>query len=85
MAGVVIIFIVVAGVTENSPYWIYYKSCDEECHTKHNEEEVTQALVLGIVGQLGCLKEKKLTEVTVHNEFCVVLFFFFFLTFINPV
>lgn len=45
----------VAGVTRNSPYWKYNKSCDEKCHTKHNEEEVTQPLVLGVVGLLGCL------------------------------
>lgn len=42
-------------VTDNSPYWIYNESRDEEHHTKHNEEGVTEALVLGIVGQLGCL------------------------------
>ncbi len=65
----------VADVTENSPYWIYNESCDEEYHTKNNEEEVTQALVLSIVGQFGCLQEKK-TEVIIHNEFYAKLFFF---------
>lgn len=49
----------VTGVTEHSPYWIYNKSCDKERYTKHNEEEVTQPLVLGVVGKLGCLLEKK--------------------------
>lgn len=62
-------------VTDNSPYWIYNKSRDEEYHTKHNEEGVTEALVLGIVGQLGCLWED---NTTIDDELCIELFLFLF-------
>ena len=51
--------LVVAGVRQYSPYWKYNESCNEESHTKHNEKEVTQALVLGIVGQLSSLLKNK--------------------------
>lgn len=53
-----------------SPYWKYNKPCDKERHTKHNEEEVAQALVFGIVGQLGCLLEKTRIQ---KNILCQVL------------
>lgn len=53
----------VAGIRTYSPHWVYDKSGDKENRTKHNEEEVTQALILGIVGQLGSLLEKKSKQI----------------------
>lgn len=61
-----------AGVTQYSPYWIYDESSDKESHAKYSEEEVTQALVLSIVGQLGCLK-KKITEIKHKNNIRIFL------------
>lgn len=46
----------------NSPEWEYNEPGDEEDHTEDDEEEVAQALVLGVVGQLSCLKGKKMKK-----------------------
>lgn len=61
---------------KHSPYWIYNKPCDEENHTKHNEEEVTQALVFGVVGQLGCLFKKNTTQMKHYDKSYEVKNFF---------
>lgn len=44
---------------QDSPIWINDESCNKEDHTKQNEEEVAQALGLGVVGQLCCLLKRK--------------------------
>lgn len=58
------------------PYWIYNKSCDKECHAKDDEEEVTQALTLGIVCHFGRLfkthTQKQRAEIKHYNTFCSV-------------
>lgn len=60
------------GVAKDSPYRKKNKSRDEEGDAEDDEERVTQALILGVVGQLGCLQtEEKITDVTLHNGLCV--------------
>lgn len=58
----------VADSTVNSPYRINNKSRDEENNGKHDEEEVTQTLIFGVLGQFSCLLKK-----TKYNSYYITL------------